>query len=329
MDNIGLNCKYCNKECKNINSLIQHEIRCKDNPNRKLSRLSPICMKGHPSYGNQFTKAKLEGKEYIVSDETKLKLSKANKGRKWSDEDKKRISESCKKYYSEHPDKISFKLYHSSKKSYPEQYFEELFIKENINLKYHLRVDRYELDFYNSDVKKYVEIDGEQHFSDKMIKHDNVRTNYLKELGWEGIRICWRKYKKLSVEERHNVIENIRNFITTDSSYISQAKIERIYISYKNKKDIERKIKSEIYHKKQSENYKIKRNAIKLCCETSNINFTKFGWSEKMKLWILNNTGILFNNMLKSICRFYPEFIDIYKPFFRKSIKSINSSLAE
>lgn len=27
-------CKYCGKHCKNANSLAQHEIRCKENPNR-------------------------------------------------------------------------------------------------------------------------------------------------------------------------------------------------------------------------------------------------------------------------------------------------------
>ena len=27
-------CKYCNKECKNLNSLYQHECRCKENPNK-------------------------------------------------------------------------------------------------------------------------------------------------------------------------------------------------------------------------------------------------------------------------------------------------------
>ena len=27
-------CKFCGKECKNKNSLTQHEIRCKENPNR-------------------------------------------------------------------------------------------------------------------------------------------------------------------------------------------------------------------------------------------------------------------------------------------------------
>ena len=30
-----LYCKYCNKQCKNLNSLKQHECRCKDNPNRR------------------------------------------------------------------------------------------------------------------------------------------------------------------------------------------------------------------------------------------------------------------------------------------------------
>lgn len=28
-------CKYCGKECKNLNSLKQHECRCRENPNRK------------------------------------------------------------------------------------------------------------------------------------------------------------------------------------------------------------------------------------------------------------------------------------------------------
>lgn len=28
-------CQYCGKECKNTNSLKQHEVRCRENPNRK------------------------------------------------------------------------------------------------------------------------------------------------------------------------------------------------------------------------------------------------------------------------------------------------------
>lgn len=35
LDHDDLFCKYCGKECKNKNSVIQHEIRCASNPNRK------------------------------------------------------------------------------------------------------------------------------------------------------------------------------------------------------------------------------------------------------------------------------------------------------
>lgn len=34
LDHDDLNCKFCGKECKNRNALIQHEIRCKDNPEK-------------------------------------------------------------------------------------------------------------------------------------------------------------------------------------------------------------------------------------------------------------------------------------------------------
>lgn len=35
VDHDGLNCKFCGKLCKHKNSLAQHELRCKENPNRK------------------------------------------------------------------------------------------------------------------------------------------------------------------------------------------------------------------------------------------------------------------------------------------------------
>lgn len=34
LDHFDLFCKFCGKECKNKNSLVQHEIRCEENPNR-------------------------------------------------------------------------------------------------------------------------------------------------------------------------------------------------------------------------------------------------------------------------------------------------------
>ena len=40
LDHDDLFCKFCRKECKNKNSLRQHEIRCKNNPNRITTNFS-------------------------------------------------------------------------------------------------------------------------------------------------------------------------------------------------------------------------------------------------------------------------------------------------
>ena len=41
LDHDDLFCKYCGKECKNKNSLVQHEIRCKCNPNKCNMDITP------------------------------------------------------------------------------------------------------------------------------------------------------------------------------------------------------------------------------------------------------------------------------------------------
>jgi hypothetical protein len=45
----GLNCIYCNKLCKNKNSLAQHECRCSKNPNKYLipNNFGEYTHKGH------------------------------------------------------------------------------------------------------------------------------------------------------------------------------------------------------------------------------------------------------------------------------------------
>ena len=46
-------CKYCGKECKNLNSLKQHEIRCKENPNNITNKGNTI---PHTSWNKGLTK---------------------------------------------------------------------------------------------------------------------------------------------------------------------------------------------------------------------------------------------------------------------------------
>ena len=104
-------CKYCGKECKNKNSLVQHEIRCKQNPNRieysgyAAKKFNQIGHKGH----NQYTKAKELGlPKPIIHEETKLKLSIKTKERNkiyWSNsENKIKQSISMRKAVLKHPE---------------------------------------------------------------------------------------------------------------------------------------------------------------------------------------------------------------------------------
>ena len=54
-----------------------------------------------------------------------------------------------------------------------------------------------------------LEIDGEQHFTLKALERDMVRTEYLESLGWKTIRVRWRDYSKLKIEDREVFISNL------------------------------------------------------------------------------------------------------------------------
>lgn len=108
-------CQFCKKECKNLNSLRQHEIRCKLNPNRKVYISNFIKYNNDVKngiiqklYTNQFTKAKeLNLPIPIVSDKTKVKIGKAWRGKTHTEEEKQKISEGIRKAIKEHPESYS------------------------------------------------------------------------------------------------------------------------------------------------------------------------------------------------------------------------------
>lgn len=100
------------------------------------------------------------------------------------------------------------------KVSYPEKYFMTVFKNNHIDLKYHLHVGRYQLDFYNEKLMKYVEVDGGQHYrTQEAIDKDKRRDEYLLERGWIGKRINWDKFRKMYPEEKDQVINEIKEFI--------------------------------------------------------------------------------------------------------------------
>ena len=90
-------CRFCGKLCKNDNSLKQHEIRCKLNPNRIKIKSNFIKYNEYRKNNNipgqnQFTKARRIGAAIpTVSESTKEKIRIKRKNYKHSDSSKNKI----------------------------------------------------------------------------------------------------------------------------------------------------------------------------------------------------------------------------------------------
>ena len=90
-------CKFCNKECKNSNSLSNHQLRCRCNPDRKVQTgRKGSAGKIDGNWQNAATKARAAGVAYVVSENTRQKLSNASSKRKHSEESKRLISDALK-----------------------------------------------------------------------------------------------------------------------------------------------------------------------------------------------------------------------------------------
>jgi very-short-patch-repair endonuclease len=76
----SLKCKFCDKIGSSVNSIVQHELYCKSNPEKKVKK-SSFGMLGKKGKGsNQFAKAKKLGLPIPkMSSETKEKIKEANR----------------------------------------------------------------------------------------------------------------------------------------------------------------------------------------------------------------------------------------------------------
>lgn len=235
-------------------------------------------------------------------------------GSKHTEETKRKISEARKKYLNEHPDKVPFKLNHSSKESYPEKYFKAWLKKEKIFEVQELQIDRYTLDFAWPDKKIYLEIDGSQHKLDWMQEHDRIRTEYLDNLGWKCIgRVYWPDYQALSKIEKHCYLLVIKDAI------INSAFIEK-FVSKKEQKQL----KKEALAKQGRVNSLGRVTASKLDPEiwakrlslilNSQVDFSKQGWQEAVQ----KITG-LSRPQVRDTIKHYPEHFN--KAFIRGRTK--------
>lgn len=129
-------CNYCDFIAETKVKLIEHK--------RLLHPIPKNGMTGKKAWNSGLTaktdprlaKSRNTLKQRYASGE----LVSPTKGKLHTEEEKKQISESRKKYLQEHPDKVPYLLNHSSKMSYPEKYFMDLFKNEDIPLSYHKQI---------------------------------------------------------------------------------------------------------------------------------------------------------------------------------------------
>lgn len=188
-----MKCKYCFKICHKF-GLINHELYCKLNPNKK-SREG----KNNPNYGNthtgsnQFIKAKETGTFFIVSEKTKTKISKGQTGKTWTKERKDNHKLTMSRVAKENPTSYSASNVNGRVKKIEyngillDGGWELLFVQwlDSNNIKWIRNIEGFQYewngirtyypDFYLPDFKKYVEVKGYMRERD-LIKWKSVKN---------------------------------------------------------------------------------------------------------------------------------------------------------
>lgn len=205
------NCKFCKKECKNNNSLKQHEIRCKLNP-QKIKVISNYIKYNEKiksgeiinEYTNQYTKAKKLGlPKPELSEETRKKLSIASKNRRWTEEQKRKHSETMTRVAIENPKSYSAEnvcgrtklvevldgLNNVTKVNGNWEYLVAEYLNNN-NIKWTNKIEelfkyyyngqyrRYYPDFYLIDYDTYIEVKGYERPRD-LLKWESVNKKLI------------------------------------------------------------------------------------------------------------------------------------------------------
>lgn len=285
MNNI---CKICNKKFDKIRGLsvhlnMYHNITILDYyikyENFKIPKC-PHCNKNCKK-GNGIFFFKTCGNKNCISKLCSL--------RKHTDETKQKISKNLKKLYENGERKSigwSFINEDINRRSYPEIYFIKILEKYNLYSKYTIKekmsFGKYFLDFAILDLKIDIEIDGQQHFTEKSINHDNKRDNFVISKGWKVYRIAWIELKNNS----ELIINNFLNWIYLNEKLYHKYDVNDVIISIKKNENKKIHGSSDDYHKFVKNNLIIKNKPKIDLVLNSNIDFSKLGWVKKVSVLI-------------------------------------------
>ena len=182
-------CKHCGKECKNENSLRNHERLCKANPDKQESNFKFVTVPWNKGLNKEDPRVARNAKS--ISASLKGKPSKTI----WTDEMRKEKSEWRKKLHEEHPEMHPNRKLagNRSSMSYPERVAYEYLQSLRIEFEHQKRIEGVYPDFVIG--KIIIEIDGERwHDAEK----DAIRDKKLNDAGY----IVYRIKSKENIHER-------------------------------------------------------------------------------------------------------------------------------
>ena len=190
-------CKFCGKICKNENSLRNHQRLCKENPDRQESSFK--------KYNDErdyvpWNKGLDVSDPRVAKNGEKLSLKlKGRLGRKPTEEERSKISESMKLAHSEGRAWNIGRSRWNNDPSFPESFFMKV-IENEFEDKNYIReypFNNFSLDFASVDKQRCIEIDGDQHQRFQSYKdRDSRKDKMLQENGWTVLRISWSEMCK-------------------------------------------------------------------------------------------------------------------------------------
>ena len=195
----GLTCQFCGKECKNRNSLCNHERLCRQNPHRQtnngIEKFNEY-RRTHPLEAPVWNKGltALTDKRVATIARKNSEIKKGKQGHSVNAETRIKISESMKKAHLEGRAHNIGDCRHNNKPSYPEQFFMSVIDNEFLDKNYirEYPIGKYSADFAWVHLKKIIEIDGAQHERfDTYKERDKRKDALIHTMGWQVLRVKW------------------------------------------------------------------------------------------------------------------------------------------
>lgn len=330
-------CKYCHKSYQRLGNFVSHlhKIHNLLNTYDERYKFTHYIVKGLPIpkclYCDKDIVVKnIRGSKICVSKECKRKYHSDIQKQIYINHPEYRIRarEQRLKYLS-NKNNLSTTAWGkraANKMSFLEKWFYEKIILQyrltdifNIKNEFRLLNVPYSMDFAFLNLKLDVELDGRCHFvhGEQRIEHDKNRDAFLQEKGWLVYRIS---YKDVEINEENTIKIFLLNIeeLKKNRNYT----IDKFY--YENNIPTQKSIIKEAKRKRNQEKQQRHYNQIRLMLidlkNNSHIDFSKFGWVSKAKMYLKNQYNFDGGCLHRYLKRYYPEFFDA-TTFIRKGIQ--------